>query len=443
MTAPGSARTTLAVEGTAHLPASTQSGHRSGPEPFGARVQDHGRGAVGGHLARPPATAGAARPKLSNGSREVLFRAVLVFAGLACAALAAEVLTRLIAPQRLYRYPPGLYESHPTRAYRLAPNFRGKLSTPEYRTDVIVNSRGLREDGEYTAKAPGTFRILVLGDSFVAGIGVEARETFAKLAADRLNANASAVRFEAINAGVPSYSTREEVLYLEEEGFELQPDVVLLALFIGNDIVDNTRTSWSRVVDGELVDGEPRTGVLPLAIRRILSRHSHLYHFLWPYQRWLLGRSTEDRLAEKRLFAIYDRPDAASSAPAWQATELWIERLTRITREHNVPLGVLIIPEQLQLEPAAWEAAAKRLNAGAAEYTLERPNQRLAEMLHHLRVPIFDLLSVLRSSLPGHTLYFRSDGHWTPEGHRLVADAMVGFLQNEGLIQSSGTHSVF
>lgn len=445
MTAPGSARTTLAVERPANRPASTQSGYRSGLEPLNPRVEDSGPGAVGVQLARPLMLAGAAawRPRLWNGARELLLKTVLVFAGIVCAASAAEMLTRWFAPQRMYRYPRGLYESHSTRAYRLAPNFRGKLTTPEFSTDLAINSLGFRDDQEYRSKAPGTFRILVLGDSFVAGVGVEARETFAKLVADALNADASGVRFEAINAGIPSYSTREEVLYLQDEGFQLQPDVVLLALFVGNDILDNARTSWPRVVDGELVDGAPHSGILPLAIRGVLSRHAHLYHFLWPYQRWLLGRSAEDRRAEERLFAIYDRPDASRIAPAWQATELWLERLARITQSRRVPLGVIIIPGLLQLEPAAWKTAAIRLNTGAAEYRAQRPNEHLAEALHRLGVPALDLLTVLRSSAPARDLYFRRDGHWTALGHRIVAGAVVAFLKTERFVQPPAAQPVF
>jgi len=382
-------------------------------------------------------------PRQSLRVPELLIELMLVLVGLLLATLAAEVLTRRFAPQLLYRYPQGLYAAHPTRAYTLVPNFHGRLATPEFDTAVVTNSLGLRDDVEYGAKAPGTIRILVLGDSFAMGVGVEARETFTKLVAERLNAGASGMRFDTINSGVPSYSTREETLYLEEQGLQLQPDIVLLALYVGNDILDNTRTSWSRVVDGDLVDPESHAGILPLAARRILSRHSQLYHFLWPYQRRLLGHGDEERRAEQRMFAIYDRPEAPSIAPAWQATEHWLERLARITRAHDVALGVIVIPERLQLEPATWAATAARLNSGAAEYRPERPDRQLVEMLQRLHVPSLDLLSPLQSAAQGQSLYFRLDGHWTPAGHRVAADAIVAFLGQARLIPFPGAPQVF
>jgi lysophospholipase L1-like esterase len=391
-------------------------------------------GSLHGALSVERASATPSRTRLGSGARELLLNAALVLMGIVFAALTAEVFTRVFAPQRLYRYPRGLYAAHATRAYRFAPNFRGRLTTPEYSTAMVINSLGLRDDREYGRKPSGTFRILVLGDSFTAGIGVEGQEAFPKRVEEELTAGTSGLRFEAINAGVPSYSTREEVLYLEQEGFQLQPDLVLLALFIGNDVVDNTRTTWSRVVDGELVDGAPRRGVLPLAVRGLLSRHSHLYHLLWPYQRWLLGHGAEDRLAAERALAIYEPPDAAGIEPAWQATERWLERLGQVTRARQVQLGVILIPELLQLDPAAWHAAASRLNPDAEAYQPERPNQHLAGILQRLGIPSLDLLGQLRAALPGRRLYFQRDGHWTPEGHRVVASAIVTFLQRQRLV---------
>ena len=406
MSAPGPARSSLAVDGAL----------------------------LEGPIVCPPR--GAAR------LREALLELVMVLAGLLVATLAAEALTRRFAPQLLYRYPQGLYQAHPTRAYQLVPNFHGRLTTSEFDTAVITNSMGLRDDMEYGPKAPGTVRILVLGDSFAMGIGVEARETFTRLVTERLNADASGMRFDAINSGVPSYSTREETLYLEEQGLQLEPDIVLLAFYVGNDIVDNTRTSWSRVVGGDLVDPEPHPGVLPLAVRRVLARHSQLYHFLWPIQRRLRGHADEEHRAEQRMFAIYDRPTAPNIAPAWQATERWLARLVHVTRTHGVTLGVVLIPERLQVDTASWGTTAARLNDGAAEYRRDRPERQLVEMLGRLHVPTLDLLGALQSAVPGQSLYFRLDGHWTPAGHRVAADAIVGFLRQARLVPPSGAPRV-
>jgi hypothetical protein len=101
-----------------------------------------------------------------------------------------------------------------------------------------INSRGLR-DREYPyAKPAGTQRILVLGDSFTWGYGVGDSEIFtevleAKLASERLP-------WEVINTGVSGWGTDQELLFLKSEGHKYSPDIVILALYLGNDWANNT-----------------------------------------------------------------------------------------------------------------------------------------------------------------------------------------------------------
>jgi hypothetical protein len=65
---------------------------------------------------------------------------------------------------------------------------------------------------------------------------------------------------------------------------------------------------------------------------------------------------------------------------------------------------------------------------------LELPNRQLAAFLAAEKIPYLDLLPVFReaasrSDMP--PLHFRHDGHWTVAGHRLAAEAIHKFLQDE------------
>ena len=102
---------------------------------------------------------------------------------------------------------------------------------------LTTNSRGLR-DREYPyAKPTGTKRILVLGDSFTWGYGVADDETFAEVLEQRLQSVEG--KWEVINTGVSGWGTDQEYLYLTQEGFDYSPDIVVLALFLGNDFTNN------------------------------------------------------------------------------------------------------------------------------------------------------------------------------------------------------------
>src|SRR5215217_8838364 len=44
---------------------------------------------------------------------------------------------------------------------------------------------------------------------------------------------------EVINGGVAAYGTGQELLLLDQVGAKLQPDLVLLLFFVGNDVTNN------------------------------------------------------------------------------------------------------------------------------------------------------------------------------------------------------------
>src|SRR6516162_505269 len=66
--------------------------------------------------------------------------------------------------------------------------------------DVRLNSHGLRGPDFSLTKAPGTYRILMLGDSTTFGWGVREEDTIAQRLQSMLNNQAKGVSYEVINA---------------------------------------------------------------------------------------------------------------------------------------------------------------------------------------------------------------------------------------------------
>lgn len=93
-------------------------------------------------------------------------------------------------------------------------------------TDVRISSQGLRADREYPVpKAGSVVRILVLGDSFVFGSGVNIEDTLVSRWQQRLGE-----RYEVVNMGVPGYATSHAVELLEDRGLKLDPSAVVILL---------------------------------------------------------------------------------------------------------------------------------------------------------------------------------------------------------------------
>lgn len=135
----------------------------------------------------------------------------------------------------------------PTTGWSLQPNATGRWFNPVYEYDIAVtiNDRGLRSPDEVGyERADDTLRILVLGDSYVEALQVPLEETFPQRLARLLQANADARddgrTIEVINAGVSGWGTDQQLLWLQHEGVNYQPDVVLLAVYPGNDFMNNS-----------------------------------------------------------------------------------------------------------------------------------------------------------------------------------------------------------
>lgn len=355
------------------------------------------------------------------------------------ALIAGEIMVRYLAPQELYRFPHGLFENHPTLGYRLVPGFNGEVETVEFSTHMRVNALGLRADREYGHKGPDTFRMLLLGDSFTMGVGVEQDETYGQVLEQWLRARSQGMPqlYEVINAGVAGYNTQQALTYLRESGLALEPDLVVLGFYIGNDIVENVDVPSISVQDGYLQERKPSHGFLPLPLRHYLSRISHLYHLIWPLQRRLFDPAYQahERRARQRRLAIYAvEGNDRDTDGLWRATRRQMQAFAEFTRGQGLPLAVVVIPEAMQVNAQLWQATTKPMASTGVTYRANWPNQHLVAMCDELGLPVLDLLPVYGQAASGEPLYLNLDGHWTRRGHVVAATAIDTFLRQRQLV---------
>lgn len=106
----------------------------------------------------------------------------------------------------------------------------------EFRTHVVTNALGFRERRMPGPAAPGTLRVVALGDSFTQGYGVADGERFTDLL-ERALARRDARPVEVINLGVPGATVPDYLYHLRDVGLRYAPDVVLIG-FMANDVND-------------------------------------------------------------------------------------------------------------------------------------------------------------------------------------------------------------
>jgi len=92
-----------------------------------------------------------------------------------------------------------------------------------------TNSHGLRSSVEIPfKKAKNEYRILLLGDSWSFGIGVNDNQTFSHLLQVNLQKKYPDKKITVINAGCPGYCLAQDFIYLKFRGIKYDPDMVIV-----------------------------------------------------------------------------------------------------------------------------------------------------------------------------------------------------------------------
>jgi lysophospholipase L1-like esterase len=344
-------------------------------------------------------------------------RLLLLIGSVALVYLLGEAALRLIWDDYYVRGARGNFEYHATRGWANKRSSTVDFGKPEYRFIAHHNSLGLR-GAELPARKPaGRMRVLVLGDSMTYGLGVEDDETFsARL--EHLDP-----RLEVLNAGVPGYSTAEELLLLQELGPRLQPDLVLL-MFLPNDIPDGLRNTFSRV---RVEDGLPRfeppadpsiehPALRAKQVRHPVLSHSYLYRFI--SDRLKILRYMMDELLSLPI-DDHTRLSPSELEQAWTQERALVRGVARETAAQGAKLLLVVIPEPAQVEPEV-----KVVGLDPSDFLCQ---ERLREIAQAEGIELLDLLPGLieahRSS--GRPLHYRYDRHWNAAGHLATAELIA------------------
>ena len=322
---------------------------------------------------------------------------------------------------RVLDYPPSTFSPW-VRAgdtgYQYAPSIETRMTRHgEYDVAFATNSLGLRDD-EVGPKR--NKRMLLLGDSFTSGYGVERGETFADLLEDRLGV-------DVVNAGVGGYELVHQVHYYRSRGSALDPDLVVLVLYLGNDLSRNG--DWHETEDGGLVAIE-RT--FPLRAKK-QTKLVQLYRQL----RYQEGLRREQQRGPWQPFPDYLAMCQKNLSPDAEASYDEVARLLGRLRDLVVASGARLFVVLLPYVTAVDEETERRLAAKtpdyAARYDLSIPNRRVSAMLDRLGIAWLDLTPGLRSHYAhgGAALYFEIDGHLNVAGNRLVAGELEPALRAE------------
>jgi hypothetical protein len=279
-----------------------------------------------------------------------------------------------------------LIEAHPEVGWKNRGGARVRIRL-ERAFQVTTDPDGWR--GEGTIEEAD---VLVFGDSFAFGHGIDDRHFFA----DR----SSAARVKGIGAN--GYNMVQELLWMEQLRDHLRNKLVVWFVFYGNDLLDNLHPNFRHYRAPFVRSGAP-DGKWEVVTEHVRAEP-------WPFQSPSPGWGY-DRTAEPCC-------DSFQSQRAYSAARFLLERGQRVCHEAGATLVVAGIPDVETLDRARLTRLRKRAS-DPESFDPGLPDLRMTEICDGLGAPFLPLSTILtvHDHLP-------NDCHWTPSGHARVSRAL-------------------
>jgi len=279
---------------------------------------------------------------------------------------------------------------------------RQTKNTGDYDVSVHFNAYGFRDTKEIATARFGD--IVVVGDSFAFGWGVEEDQRFSNVLQNLLGR-----RVFNIAIGGTNFELQHKLL-AHAESLGAQIDDVVVAVCMENDLY-TYGTSGKAVRDADCMEcGVPFFFVLSsLKNTKIwLTHNSAVYRMLTTaiQQRpWLKS------LAVRANFLVPNRDGISRNAYSQEVIERSANRLAEIARRYK-HATILIIPSR-----ALW--------VGDHRSVEDRVHREFVTALTARHLNVIDMREVFESRGRPLSNHFRNDGHWNAKGHRLAAEALV------------------
>jgi hypothetical protein len=402
--------------------------------------------------------------------REITANAILLIASSALGLVLLEVSARMVvqspppfAPEE------GGYMPDPAAIFTLRPGWTGyyPVETPREEPqyfEVAISMQGLREK-ELGPKQPDEFRILALGDSFTMGWRVSYEDSFPHQLEEQLNHLQLNKRITVINGGVCSYGPWQERLFFLSRGVPLEPDLVLLQVYPGND-VGNTLTKYGTHLEAYHPEWERLVlfwqSRMEFATRAQwwLQSQCRLYYALelatgrYYVESFISNSRFVTPTQTKRLGANVARPfyievNLDESYPeldrGWAALSEDFSALKSDCLSLGIGLVAFCLPLEQELDDEKWEETLESVRQPITYECFK--NVRLCEELfRENEIPFIDVTHALRSDNVSDDI-FLWDSHLNREGNAILADTLYKelvevILPDYGIFSSANTPPV-
>lgn len=327
---------------------------------------------------------------LLSQNKELFTNLILVFFVIFIFFIAGEVALRLVFSEQIYSE----YGQGPGGS-----NFNNSIN---------YNSLGFRDVEHDVQNLNQKFRILVIGDSFTFGAGInDQKNIYSRLLQKKLDTEYGENRFEVINMSVQGYSTIDALEVLTNKGIKFNPDLIILGYYINDAEGLDSRVGFEDLYYHHYL--------FPYELGGLLYRNSFMYYFAESRAKNVL----KNLGFGNNQYTEYINHLYSDSNPFFNEHEKYLENFIALAKDENAEVVVMNIPVIANFDNYAFSFVD--------DYVEEITTSNNAKYFSPL--PHFSGYSAeeLRVSF--------MDSHLNELGHTIVADALFDFLGEESLLE--------
>jgi hypothetical protein len=337
----------------------------------------------------------------------------------------------------------------PVIGYTYIPNTKITGEDLKGEFPIFINKLGFREPdfNEYAVKSANK-RVMILGDSFTFASGV--REPFTDIIKSLFKKDIHK-SVAVLNFGLPGFSTHNQIGVVKKYGYDIKPEIIVLAFYLGNDFRENlVPINDTKIINGYLVNNtvawagktitlsdEELKRYSNLATKYHLSAHSMMQiikvdkfgsemTFIertmrqlainfpqlkvftdFVKQRLSLNALTGLRITVSEYYGVTNEER--------EITKKYLSELVNECRKVNSTLVVTIIPEHL------------------GDYDNRLKREAITKIIKDLNIQHYiDLFPYMSSNMDEY--YSKKDDHLSPDGHVVVAESIVDYIRQNNLL---------
>jgi len=387
--------------------------------------------------------------------KKKLVNSMLVLCGLLVSIALCEIVLRIIGYSN-----PLFYTFDSELGTTLNPDAEGWHSR-EGKAYIKINSDGLRDIEHSIRKLENTYRIAVLGDSYMEGLQLPLDKLSWKIMEADLNLRTLSPdikEVEVINFGVSGYGTARELIMLNKKVWKYKPDLVILMILTGNDIRDNSKKlngidyipyfylndKGRLILDDSFLtspDYKANRGFLAhllftqvnnVRLLQLFNDIRRAYKLKDRNKDSTKAGSVNEELGLDNML-VFKPPVTKEWKDAWNVTEALIRKMHESVTANNAKFMVVTLSNGIQVHPDPDIRLHFKKRLGVDE--LDYPDKRINILTKKHAIPYLGLAPTLQQWAQEHETCVHGfensrhcRGHWNEHGHRLAGKHTALFI---------------